>query len=323
MNDPTMPERKIVPIPPAAVVSFMLGAASILGFLVLTGLPALWFGWRGLRTINRSDGRLCGARLAVGGMVLGAIGTAVTLLGIAAGIALKLRDTSNRIECADHLRQIGLSLSKYADLHESFPAATRDPSSLPPDRRLSFYTELLPLLGDTPQGRKSYAELAEKIDRTRGWDDPANGGALQRPVRLFLCPGHPDYQPNERPGLTHYVGVAGIDPRAAYLQRTDPRAGAFGHGRGVRRREAERGISHTMMVLETAQDNGPWLAGGHPTVRGLAPDEGHYFGPGRAFGGMHYRVVNVLWMDGSVRQLRDDTPGGVVRSQATLRRGEP
>jgi hypothetical protein len=320
MSDPTLPERKIVPIPAAAVASFMLGVASCLGFVVLTGLPALWLGWRGLRTIHMSDGRLRGARLAVGGMVLGGIGTVVTLLGVGAVIALKLRDTSNRVECADHLRQIGLSLNKYADVHGTFPAATREPHALPPERRLSWLVEVLPLLGDSPRRGKLYADLAEKIDRTRAWDDPANGGALQTPVRLFLCPGHPDYQPNERPGLTHYVGLAGIDPQAAYLPRDDPRAGVFGHDRGVRRREATGGISQTMMVLETARDNGPWLAGDRPTVRGLAPDEEDYLGPGRPFGGLHSRLVNVLWMDASVRPLNNDTPGEVLRAQATLRR---
>ena len=52
-------------------------------------------------------------------------------------------------------------------------------------------------------------------DRTRGWEDPANAAVLATPLRVFLCRGHPDYEPNRSPGLTHYVGVAGVNPRAA------------------------------------------------------------------------------------------------------------
>jgi prepilin-type processing-associated H-X9-DG protein len=311
------------PLHPAAVASFVLGLASV-GFclLALAGLPALWLGLRGLRAVNASDRELRGAGLAKIGMALGALGTAITLVGVCFLVALKLRDTSNRVESADNLRQIGVALHKYADTHESFPPATHDPRRLDPERRLSWMADLVPLLGEGTPRNKGYQELAKKIDRTRGWDDPANAAVLATPVRLFLCRGHPEYEPNGSPGLTHYVGVAGIDPGSAYLPRDHPRAGVFGHDRGVRRNEVTAGISVTMMVLETAARNGPWLAGGFPTVRGLGPDEEHYSGPGRPFGGLHARGVNVLFVDGSVRLRPDDTPGSAFRALATLRRWE-
>jgi prepilin-type processing-associated H-X9-DG protein len=179
---------------------------------------------------------------------------------------------------------------------------------------------VLPLLAEGRRVNKRYQDLAGRIDRAKAWDDPANAAVLNIPVRAFLCPGHPDFEPNRAPGLTHYVGLAGIGPRAAFLDRSDPRAGMFGHGRGVRPREIAAGISHTMMVLETADENGPWLAGGFPTVRDLAPDVDDYIGPGRPFGGMHAGIMNVLWVDGSVRAVADDTPGDLLRRQATIRR---
>jgi hypothetical protein len=340
MNDPT-PVRRTHP---AALASFLLGLLSAaLGLLVLNGLPelglgltarttvravillvfavlpALFFGLRGLRAVNTSNGALRGARLAIAGMILGTLGTTITVLGLGSVVAVRLRQNSNRVECINNLRQIGLALNKYADVHKRFPAATSDPRRLTPVHRLSWLADVVPLLAEGTPRAARYQELAKKIDRTKAWDDPANATAVATPVRIFLCPGHPDFEPNRSPGLTHYVGVAGIDPGAADLRRDDPRAGMFGNDRGVRRRDAERGISFTMMVLETTADNGPWLAGGHPTVRGLAPDEEHYIGPGRQFGGMHRGIVNVLWVDGGVRALGENMPGDVFRAQATLR----
>jgi prepilin-type processing-associated H-X9-DG protein len=306
---------------PAALASLLLGLCSlVLG--LLTGLPALWLGLRGLRAVNAGDGQMRGARLAVAGMVLGALGTFVTLLGLGAVVAIQLRYNSNRVECVNNLRQIGLALNKYADTHKRFPAATRDPRRLTPDHRLSWMADVVPLLAEGTPKAPRYLDLARKIDRTKGWDDPANAAALATPVRLFLCPGHPRFEPYRSPGLTHYVGIAGIDPDAADLPRDNPRAGMFGNNRGVSRRRVERGISFTMMVIETTADNGPWLAGGHPTVRGLAPDEEHYIGPGRPFGGMHQGLANVLWVDGGVRPVSEKIPPEVFRAQATLREPE-
>jgi hypothetical protein len=302
----------------AALASFLLGLAS-LGLGLLTGVPAVWLGLRGLRAVNSSDGQLRGARLAITGMILGALGTTVSLLGFGAIVAVQLRQNSNRVECANHLRAIGVALNKYADVQKRFPPATRDPRRLPPDRRLSWLADIVPLLGEGTAQAGRYQELVKNIDHTAGWAEPSNAAALATPVRLFLCPGQPHYEPHRPPGLTHYVGIAGIDPDAANLPRDDMRAGMFGNDRGVRRREVERGISHTMMVVETAADNGPWLAGGYPTLRGLAPDEEHYLGWGRPFGGMHPRVTNVLWVDGAVRPVADNTLGEVFRAQATLR----
>ena len=73
-----------------------------------------------------------------------------------------------------------------------------------------------------------------------------------------------------------------------------------------------------MMVLETAYENGPWLAGGFPTVRGLDPDVEYYCGRGRPFGGIHSGIVNILYVDGSVREQTDKTPGKVFRAEAMI-----
>jgi prepilin-type processing-associated H-X9-DG protein len=325
MSTPAAPlDRRAARLHPAAVASFLLGLASFaLCLLGLSGLPALVLGLRGLRAVNASDGRLRGARLAVAGMALGGLGTLITVAGIGAIVLVRWQHTSTRASCVNNLRQLGVALSKYAEDHKSFPAATRTPAALPPPRRESWLADVLPLLAEGRPINSAYQKLADRIDRTRAWDDPANEAVVNTPVRVFLCPGHPDFNPQQQPGLTHYVGVAGVGVRAAYLDRADPKAGMFGHVRGVFPKEITGGFSSTLMVLETADENGPWLAGDFPTVRGLDPKVEQYIGPGRPFGGLHRGIMNVLWVDGSVRPVSEEMPAELLRRQATIRRDQP
>ena len=306
---------------PAALASFLLGLASFgLCLLGLSGLPALVLGLRGLRGVNASDGRLRGVRLAVAGMVLGGLGTLITMVGVGAIIALHWQRTSIRATCTNNLRQMGVALNKYAEAHGSFPSATQTPPGLAPERRISWLADVLPLLAEGRAVNKAYQGLAGRIDRSRAWDAPTNEPVVNTSVRAFLCPGEPGFDPAQQPGLTSYVGVAGVGVRAAYLDRADPQAGMFGHGRGVRPKEITAGLGYTLMVLETADENGPWLAGDFPTVRGLRPKVERYVGPGRPFGGLHTGLMNVLWVDGSVRPVSEKVPGDLLRRQATIRR---
>jgi prepilin-type processing-associated H-X9-DG protein len=118
--------------------------------------------------------------------------------------------------------------------------------------------------------------------------------------------------------VTTNVGLAGLDPDAVLLPRSSPRAGFFGYDRTISLADVRRGSSQTIMVAETDRDLGPWVAGGPPTVRGVDPKETHYLGVGRPFGGLHGRLSNILWVDGSVRPVLDDLPPTVFRMHATL-----
>src|SRR6185369_5586939 len=125
-----------------ALLSFLLGLSSVaLCLLALTGVPALVVGLRGLRAVHLSDGRFRGARLALAGMLLGGLGTVATALGVAAIVVLRLQESSWRVGCAENLRQLGVSLKKYAEAHETFPPATRTPERLPPSRRISWMAD--------------------------------------------------------------------------------------------------------------------------------------------------------------------------------------
>jgi prepilin-type processing-associated H-X9-DG protein len=318
-------------------------AALLLGLLplsVVTGIPALLFGWRSLRDINTSDGRLSGRPLAIGAIVLGLLEIVVTVVGFVLVLLFQAQATAARTGCANNFRQIGLAIDHYYQDQAGppvpgqdrghFPQAAIPNAELPPERRLSWYVSILPYLGQVPGpatsgaapgkpgGPGPWQALSDRLDRRQAWDAAANTPAVETRIPQLVCPALLREGPHAAPGLTTYVGLAGIDPNAAELGKDNPRAGVFGYYRIVSRHDVTAGISYTMLATETMIDLGPWAAAGPSTVRGLDPEVEHYVGPGRLFGGLHAGGANVLYVDTSVRFVSDAVPAAVFRSQATL-----
>lgn len=268
--------------------------------------------------------------------------TAITLvvLIVAAGLMLpavcRVRHAAARMQCSNNLRQIGIALYTYADAHPRkgrkgddepvLPAGTIPHPSLPPEQRLSWLVEILPYLEAN--------NLYSRLDRKAGWEAVVNQPVVQTPIRTYQCPDwgrEPPMAGNTY--LTSYIGVAGVGADAATLPAGAPRAGVFGYDRRTALADITDGIANTMLVLESARDNGPWAQGGPATVRGLHPDEAPYLGVGRPFGGTHFseRLVfhprrslgsNLLFADGSVRFVHQDTAAEVLQALATIAGGE-
>ncbi len=305
----------------SAVAAFVLGVSSLV-LSLLTALPALYVGLRAVREINSGDGRLRGHRLAIAGLILGAAVTLVTVIGSAALVLLLAQERSQRAGCTNNLRQIGEAVHKYHDLHDNqFPAATVWNASLSPEQRLSWQAVVLPFLAENTPAGKKWAKLAGEIAFQDAWDVPANAEPRRTTVSTFLCPAFAQGFSTGQLGLTCYVGVAGVGLDAASLPLSNPQAGFFGYNRTLKEANISASLSSTMMVVETTCDNGPWIAGGPPTVRGLDPNCNQYTGYLQPFGGLHLHGLNVLWADGSVRFVDDGKPADDFRALAQINRG--
>jgi prepilin-type processing-associated H-X9-DG protein len=182
-------------------------------------------------------------------------------------------------------------------------------------------TALLPYLGSETNQKMSPEEtLYKEIHLDQGWQADANRKALNTSVHWFLCPSAPDYRPHSEPGLTIYVGIAGVGKDAAERPRGNKYNGVFGYPEDRQQGidDVAAGISQTMLAAETAHDNGPWLAGGPPTLRSVDPSEQPYIGPGRPFGGCHSGGMYVLMVDGSVRWVGEDIGARQFEWMATI-----
>src|SRR5262249_54206848 len=85
----------------------------------------------------------------------------------------------------------------------------------------------------------------------------------------------------------------------------------------LRAATAAKGSSNLLAVAGTTSENGPWSAGGPPTVRGLDPGRSSYLGPGRQLGGLHAGGANFSFADGSARFLTKEIDRRVLESLAT------
>ncbi len=307
-----------------AVASLALGVPSLL-FLCTTGIPAFLLGYLALREINGSEGRVRGRGLAVAGIALGGLGTLATAVLLVVGALTDLNASARRAGCVNNLRLVGLALNTYHEEHKHYPAGTLPRADLAPERRLSWLVALLPYLELEQQQRTrsdavtAFGTVYAAINRDLPWDAAENRDAVATTVRPFLCPANDNRAPPGAPGLTHYVGVAGVGEDAAALPAGHRDAGVFGHNRTTDRETilAGRGTSETMMAAETS-DSGPWAAGGYPTVRGLDPARRPYLGRGRQFGGVHRGGLNVLFADGSVRFLSEGIEPRVLEAHARV-----
>lgn len=306
-----------------ALAAFALGAASVF-LLLATAVPALYLGVQAIRTINRSDGRLHGRRLAIAGLALSALTTVLTILGSIAMILLYLQEKSHVAACTNNLRQMGQAVQGYSEHNDHyFPPGTVPNPALAPRQRLSWQAAILPYLPAAgTAGKKSSSsgkKWAEEIDFKEAWDAPANSG-LRHNVLPLLCPTFAHELGPDQVGLTSYVGIAGVGDDAATLPRDDARAGFFGYDRLLRASDIPARLDATLSAVETMLDNGPWLAGGSPTVRGVPREGDRYIGKEAAFGGLHRPGANALWADGSVRLVTEKIDPELFRSQARIGR---
>jgi prepilin-type processing-associated H-X9-DG protein len=173
---------------------------------------------------------------------------------------------------------------------------------------------------EAPARVAQVSELAGQLHPSKAWDSDANRAAVNVSLSQYVCPSAGLSRAPDTPGLTTYVGFAGVGADAATLPLSDPRAGFFGYDRLLTEKELQalRGEANTAVAIETAFENGPWAAGGFPTVRGLPPDEPFCIGPGRAFGGIHRTGANVLFADASVRFFQNDYETAKLRDLVVL-----
>jgi hypothetical protein len=248
------------------------------------------------------------------------------ILFVSAAIVLcaqgKIQQAAAQTQCSNNLMIVAIGLQNHSDQLMHFPVGTIPNENLPCDQRLSWYVAAWPFVGD--------GQMHLLVDKKKGWDTEENrvpkvylGHGLDRDEELgefptWLCPRNPTRGKPGWPGVTHYLGVAGVGADAASLPAYAPQAGIFGCDRSTRIEEIKDGTSNTLLLMETAWENGPWTAGGEPTMRGLDPKDQPYLGNGRPFGGTHSGVAVVAFADASVRFLRESIRPEVLEALATM-----
>lgn len=226
----------------------------------------------------------------------------------------RVREDAARKQCLSNLHAAYMETQWYADQHGFLLPGTVPNEGLPPAKRLSWGAGGMGFLWAGEKGSVILPAWQEP------WDSPHNlyyGGCR---VYCLMCPSRPvpDAMGPGGVPLTQYVGVAGVGPDAASLPAGHRRAGLFGYDRRIRPGDIVDGASQTLFALETALDNGPWTAGGRPTVRELDPAGRPYLGQGRPFGGLHAGGCTAVFADGSARFITDSVSPQTLEALATI-----
>jgi prepilin-type N-terminal cleavage/methylation domain-containing protein len=203
------------------------------------------------------------------------------LIGLLVPAVQQVRESANRTQCQNNLKQIGLSLNNFHDQHKVFPpGALRSPAKGtvgPFFRRFgvtangvnhSWAVFVLPYL--------EQSALRARYNLNADWASPINQAARETPVPLFLCPSAPGASPRYN---VSSVRAAGTDyaPDNAYgaalesaglVDVSVDRNGILQVNKAWSIPEIQDGTSNTFLVSECAGRPDEWRAGALAIVNG-------------------------------------------------------
>jgi prepilin-type N-terminal cleavage/methylation domain-containing protein/prepilin-type processing-associated H-X9-DG protein len=256
------------------------------------------------------------------------IGIIAILIGLLLPAVQKVREAANRIECANHLKQIGLAFLLHHDRLKYFPTAGGDWGSPP------TYVNGVPVVG-SQQGAGWGFQILPYLEAENVW---RGGGAKTDNARqrvavgtlnpIFFCPSR--RAPMTVTYLDNYISQASDDLVTHALcdyasNNLDDGSGAIQSnalGPPLRIADITDGTSTTLLVGEKrlnlyymgkgnrSDDNEGYTAGNDwDTMRNAnmppAPDTRAPTGENgfAQFGSSHPAGLNVVFADGSVRHV--------------------
>ncbi len=281
-----------------AVASVVLGILSFCAML-FTGIPAAVLGGMALGDIKRGRGRVKGQGLAIAGLVLGLIGTLLTvpvgLMGLLFPAVNKVREAAARAQSMNNLTQIVLALHNYNDTYGRLPpAGSRGLPGMPgrPGDKplLSWRVAIL--------GFIERQDLYLQFHQNEPWDSPHNKALLPLIPKVYLQPGE---QPGPE-GLTRYQVFVG--PGTAFESELNgvPLPRGFPDG-----------TANTLLVVE-ATNGVPWTK---PDDLPFDPKA-----PLPPLGGQFRSGFPAAYADGSCKMIPRDTPEATLKALITRNGGE-
>jgi len=207
----------------------------------------------------------------------------------------------HRSECKNHLKQIGLAMHNYHDVHRSFPSAgvmIAEKTTIP-----SWRITLLPYIDDAER------RLFSEYHADEPWNSPHNATLQEKRPDIYRCRSHPTDKRLTSYAMLRGPGTVGSDGSA-----------------GVSYKTIRDGTSNTLLVVEACGREILWT---EPKDVDFSDDTlginlpGDQ--PGRSRGlisSYHLGGAHVLFGDGSVRYISEKTDPTVLKALATFDGGE-
>jgi prepilin-type processing-associated H-X9-DG protein len=285
----------------------------------------------------------------------------IRLIGILVGLLLpavqQVRAAAARTGCANNLRQVGLALHHFHDVHGRLPPSHTKQDvegSHDPETLLTWMAAILPQIDQEPLWQLSAEACAAD---PLPFHSPPHVGYTTI-MRAYVCPADSrllDLQPTSAGDLaafTSYIGMGGISAIEIPPQFQPQMPGALGGSPGFRLTDVSDGCSQTLLVGErpppASGQAGEWYSDAYARARydgpgalfwipnlpfpgdvKCYPGGGRFLGPGRLdnpcdrfhLWSLHPGGANFLLVDGSVRFLGYDADA-LIRALITIGGGE-
>jgi prepilin-type processing-associated H-X9-DG protein/prepilin-type N-terminal cleavage/methylation domain-containing protein len=285
----------------------------------------------------------------------------IAIIGVLIALLLpavqKVREAANRIKCGSNLKQLGIALHHYHDVHNRFPMASTsftDPLLPPNDERPGLFVFLLPYVEQDVLYRS--AELNADTGT------PANMNVGNHRPAPYKCPSDVDDTvafgwPGEPPGS--YYGVMGAGKNGNLVALENQHCGNYNTD-GMFYPESQRrfaditdGASNTLALGERYYQKRGWIRGHWYLGTATSPNTecvysaknvrwpinarpevyGYYVDDPSGtpntllfndfyFNSRHPGGVNFLFADGSIHFLHDSISLTVFQDLATVNGGE-
>jgi prepilin-type N-terminal cleavage/methylation domain-containing protein/prepilin-type processing-associated H-X9-DG protein len=260
------------------------------------------------------------------------------LVGLLLPAVQKAREASNRSQCTNNLRQIGLGAQSYHDSYKTLPQNRRPPAASAATVRERWFTHILPFIDQT--------QLFNQYDETSNWDsDPGavtvNGVAYpattpasaagyvgnvfisNTPIPVAQCPSAPNASRLDvNPALsgfggpaiaavTDYAGVYGVHPlfyASTGIAAPNNPYGAINNNNNaadknpVKLTDIIDGTSNTILVTESA---------GRPFLYQAGVQQGSDLTVHGTNGGGWSRPGSEIWLIGFTNKS-GTVPGGPI-----------
>jgi uncharacterized protein DUF1559 len=205
------------------------------------------------------------------------------------------REVARRMQCSNHLKQIGLALLNYHDVYGTLPPAfVADADGRPMH---SWRVLILPYMGEKA--------LYDKYNFSEPWNGPGNSKLHSEIVDAFCCPSRPGRQSHTE---TSYVAVTG--PQTAWPGE-----------KGIGLASFKDGTSNTVLVVESAASGIHWM---EPRDLEMAQIPMAVSPKGTSgISSDHPNVALAVFADGHTYPLTFNTPAEIIRRLLTIADGEP
>ncbi|MEX0825023.1 MAG: DUF1559 domain-containing protein [Pirellulaceae bacterium] len=224
-------------------------------------------------------------------IVVGVLAVSMVLcIGVLTALLLpavsQARTAARSMQSSNNLKQIGLALHNYHDVHKALPPAYSTDSEGKP--LLSWRVAILPYVESSP--------LYDQFHHDEPWDSPHNLSLLDQMPDVYRSPNATETPSSE----SNYLAISA--PRSLFPST----------GETISFQDCPDGISNTLAVLEVFDATVPWTQ----------PDD---VSPAQAFKEISESPVprhNAVMGDGSVRALERTTARSEVDAMITRDGGD-